>query len=209
MIKSKELVNNIFGLESMHGRRFAGIFFAIFILGALPLFLMQPAGGNGVSLGIGFSMPLHSMYSILLVLVGIWAALLQGVSTIMLTVTFALMLAVAGMLAIGGGNAPGIEIFIFGAIFLFALSFSMVPTRRFLFSAVITSSCAYHMGQYYMVAAPADVIGLHYLVGALFSSLLMLLIGVAMGLTLTDPLKRKLEPYAARPVFAAWIKFFR
>lgn len=193
----------------MNHRRFAGIFAAIFIIGALPILVSQPSGVAGAGLGAGFMTALGNPYQILLFIVtGYLATLLGRISATMLPITLLLMLLIGAGLAFDTGEYPLIRMFIFAAILLYAAAVGLAYTKPFLLSAAVTSSIAFQLGFHFLETIPAMAPPLHYLLGVLTGAALMMAIGISLGIAFYGKTEEAVEKMKAVPAIAAVISLF-
>jgi hydrogenase/urease accessory protein HupE len=193
----------------MNHRRFAGIFAAIFMIGALPLLVSQPSGIAGAGLGAGFMTAIHNPYHILLfVMTGYLATLLGRLPSAMLPVTMLLMLTIGAGLAIDPEKYPLIRLFIFSAIMLYAAAVGVAYTKAFLLSAAVTSSIAFQLGYHFMETLPLIAPPLHYLLGILTGAALLMAIGISLGIAFYGRTDSATERMKAIPVIASFLAFF-
>ena len=192
----------------MNSRRFAGIFLAIFLLGALPLLLVQPTGSGSAGLSAGFTAPLTIFNLIIFLIIGMWGTWLGKESTTMLPITFLTMIGIAGLLSLDPHQLPYLRIFIFAAILVFALSIAVSYSRAFILSASITSSLAFHIGTHFMTEVPDIASPLYYLLGLLISTSLILATGLSLGLTLSDEFSRIKDKMKTLPQLASFFSLF-
>lgn len=192
----------------MNSRRFAGIFIAIFMLGALPLLLVQPTGSGSAGLSAGFMAPLTMLHLILLLVIGLWGTLLGKEAITMLPVTFVAMTGIAGLLSLEANAIPYQRFFIFGAILLFALSIAVSYSRAFIISASVASSLAFHLGNDFMGKVPDIASPVYYLFGLLICSSLILATGMSLGLTLGEEVARAKDKLKTLPQLAGFFSLF-
>lgn len=193
----------------MSSRKFAGIFAAIFILGALPLLLVQPSGVASAGLSAGFIQPVaHIHHAILLIGVGILAAYLGKEAVFMLPLAFLLMFIIGALLEIGVEAFPGLRIFILGAVLLFGIALNTTYNKVFIISVCVASSLAFHFGVNYISSMPQIASPLYFLIGIIINQILLLSTGVSLGLTIVGHVDGLFQKIRRLPAVASFLSLF-
>jgi urease accessory protein len=157
----------------------------LFILGALPFLVVQPTAAASAGLSLGFSAPLeHASMLVLLVVVGICAALLPRDGLMLLPVAFTLMIMVGGALSMDVANYPALRYFILGAILCMGLLVGIAREKLTVLTLLVLASLGFHLGGFYMYSVPSIATPMYYLMGVLLSLGMVLAIAVAFGVTL-------------------------
>ena len=169
----------------MSSRRFIFFASALFILGALPFLIAQPSAAASAGLSLGFSAPLEHMAILLLLMaVGVVAALLPRDGLALIPVAFTLMIMVGGMLVLDAAQFPVMRYFILGAILCMSLLVGIAREKLSVLMILLLASFGYHLGGFYMLQLPSIANPMYYLIGVLLSLGMVLAISVAFGVTL-------------------------
>lgn len=169
----------------MSSQRFIVMTMVLFILGAMPFLIAQPSAAASAGLSLGFSAPLeHASMLILLVVVGMSAALLPRDGLLLIPVAFALMIMIGGALTLDVGHYPALRYFILGAILCMGLLVGIAREKLTVLTLLILASLGYHLGGFYMQTVPPIATPMYYLLGVLLSLGMVLAISVAFGVTL-------------------------
>jgi urease accessory protein len=193
----------------MNGRVFAALFVAIFFMGALPMLLVQPPGVSSAWLTLGFRLPIDNPSHVLvLVMLGMIAGWLGGESMALLPLSALLMLIIGAMLQMDQHPFPALQLFLAGAIMLFALGVSTLRRSVVIFSVLPASVWAYFIGAGYMASAPAGTNGIYFLMGLVISALLVVAMGVSLGAALKGTLRYPEEHLRGLERIAAMFSLF-
>lgn len=169
----------------MSSQRFIVMTMVLFIVGAMPFLIAQPSAAASAGLSLGFSAPLeHASMLVLLVVVGMSAALLPRDGLLLMPVAFALMIMVGGALTLDVGHYPALRYFILGAILCMGLLVGIAREKLTVLTLLILASLGYHLGGFYMQSVPPIATPMYYLLGVLLSLGMVLAISVAFGVTL-------------------------
>ena len=169
----------------MSSQRFIVMTMVLFILGALPFLIAAPTAAASAGLSLGFSAPLeHAAMLVMLVIVGICAALLPRDGLILLPVAFTLMIMVGGALALDVAHYPALRYFILGAILCMGLLVGIAREKLTVLTLLILASLGFHLGGFYMQSIPSIATPMYFLMGVLLSLGMVLAISVAFGITL-------------------------
>lgn len=172
------------------------------------MLLVQPPGNGSAGLSAGFMAPLNVLHIVLLGFIGVWGVTLGPNASLMLPLTFLLMVVIASLLEIDTSQMPPLRIFIFGSILLFAFCISSIQNRLFLLSASFSSSLAFHLGGYYIQSVPSFASPLYFLVGMVLCSALVLAAGVSLGLALLEEITQLKAKLKQLPAIASLMSLF-
>jgi hydrogenase/urease accessory protein HupE len=193
----------------MSSRKFAGIFIAIFVLGAFPLLLVQPSGAASAGLSAGFSAPVqHILFMLVFVAIGVWATVLGGYATVGLPLGVTLMLLTGGMLAMNNDIIIDMKLLVLAAIMLFAVIASMIRSRLYLLSITVLGSVAFQLGNYYVATMPPLATPQYYVLGVMVSNMLIMGIGICIGITVVDDMQKWIDALRAKTVQGSFLSFF-
>lgn len=169
----------------MSSQRFILMTMVLFILGALPFLIAQPTAAASAGLSLGFSAPLeHVSMLLLLVLLGICAALLPRDGLMLMPIAFTLMIMVGGSLGLEISHYPSLRYFILGAILCMGLLVGIAREKLTVLMLLVLASLGFHLGGFYMQSVPSIATPMYYLMGVLLSLGMVLAISVAFGVTL-------------------------
>jgi len=187
----------------MSSQRFIVMTMVLFILGALPFLIAQPSAAASAGLSLGFSAPLeHLSVLVILVLVGMCAALLPRDGLVLMPIAFTLMLMVGGALSLDVAHYPALRYFILGAVLCMGLLVGIAREKLTVLTLLVLASLGYHLGGFYMQAVPAIATPMYYLLGVLLSQGMVLAISVAFGVTLLGDNEARLERLKQSPRLA-------
>jgi len=171
----------------MTSLRFAIIFAAIFLLGALPLVLVQSLGGASAGLSSGLVLPLSQPWHIAIFFaIGMLASQLSTRSYLLLPLAFLTMMALGVFLEIDYREIPAAKFLILSAIVLFGMIANHLSLGAFLFSTLLTATVGFTLGSHYALTIPNIAAPLYYLLGILIATCFLLLGGLCLGLTLSS-----------------------
>lgn len=191
----------------MTSKKFAGVFLAIFVLGAFPLLLVQPSGAASAGLSAGFSAPVnHLFFMLLFIAIGVCAAALKRRGVLMLPLSVIVMLFIGASLEMNEQAYPFLRHYMLGAILLYAVAVSVVRTRAFLLCATVFGSFAFHLGGYYTNLLPEIAAPIYYLLGVMVCKILLMAIGVSMGVTLFEGVGQ--VKWRDRPIITSLFSIF-
>jgi len=157
----------------------------LFLLGALPFLIAQPTAAASAGLSLGFASPLeHPSVLILLLLVGLGAAMLPRDGLLLLPIAFTLMIMVGGMLRFDASLYPMLRYFVLGAVLCMSLLVGIARQKLTVLTILVLASLGFHLGGYFMGAIPTIASPIYYLLGVLVSLSMVLAISVAFGVTL-------------------------
>ncbi len=169
----------------MSSRRFIIFTVALFVLGALPFLIAQPSAAASAGISIGFAAPLdHATVLVMLMFVGVCAALLPRDGLVLLPVAFAVMIMVGGLLVLDVEHEPALRYFILGAILCMGLLIAIAREKFTVLMLLVLASVGFHLGGFYMSVVPAIASPIYFLIGVLLSLGMVLAISVAFGMTL-------------------------
>lgn len=169
----------------MSSQRFIMLTMVVFIIGALPFLIAQPTAALSAGLSLGFSAPLeHAALLMMIVVVGIAAALLPRDGLLLLPIAFTLMIMVGGALVLDVIQYPFLRYFILGAILCMGLLVGIAREKLTVLTLLILASLGFHLGGFFMQALPSIASPMYFLLGVLLSLGMVLAIAVAFGVTL-------------------------
>lgn len=169
----------------MSSQRFIMLTMVVFIIGALPFLIAQPTAALSAGLSLGFSAPLeHAALLMMIVVVGIAAALLPRDGLLLLPIAFTLMIMVGGALVLDVAHYPFLRYFILGAILCMGLLVGIAREKLTVLTLLILASLGFHLGGFFMQALPSIASPMYFLLGVLLSLGMVLAIAVAFGVTL-------------------------
>jgi urease accessory protein len=168
----------------MSSQRFILFTVILFLVGALPFMIAQPTAAASAGLSLGFSAPLeHWPVLVLLMLVGLCAALLPRDGLLLLPIAFTMMIMVGGMLRFDAGLYPSLRYFILGAILCMSLLVGIARQKLTILNIMILASLGFHLGGFYLAHIPTIASPIYFLLGVLLSLSMVLAISVAFGVT--------------------------
>lgn len=171
--------------ESMTNKRFILVFASIFLLGSMPLIIIQPTGASSAGLSMGFSLPIeHFWHMVVYLALGIYASFQRQSATALMPLAFLLLFLVGMALKLDAGNFSLMPMFALGAMLLFALSLSVIRDRSGLIGMIVMGSFGYHFGLYYSGLIPEIASPLYFLIGNLLCIALIFATAISFGLTL-------------------------
>ncbi len=157
----------------------------LFIIGTLPFLIAQPTAAASAGLSLGFSAPLeHASMLVMLVAVGVIAALLPRDGLLLMPIAFTLMIMVGGALVMEVSHYPGLRYFILGAILCMGLLVGIAREKLTVLMLLILASLGFHLGGFFMQSIPNIATPMYFLLGVLLSLGMVLAIAVAFGVTL-------------------------
>lgn len=169
----------------MSSQRFIMLTMVVFIIGALPFLIAQPTAALSAGLSLGFSAPLeHAALLMMIVVVGIAAAVLPRDGLLLLPIAFTLMIMVGGALVLDVAQYPFLRYFILGAILCMGLLVGIAREKLTVLTLLILASLGFHLGGFFMQALPSIASPMYFLLGVLLSLGMVLAIAVAFGVTL-------------------------
>ena len=169
----------------MSSRKFMLVALALFVLGALPILIVQPTAAASAGLTHGFGAPFEHIPVMLLLLgAGLLCALLPRDGLAMIPLAFTLMIVIGGMLTMDLHAFPEMRLFILGAIICLCLLVGIAQHKLTILAMLIVASLGFHLGGFYMTQLPAIASPMYFLLGVLLSLSMMLAISVAFSVTL-------------------------
>jgi urease accessory protein len=167
-------------------------------LAALALFLgtmggaeAHTQGAAGAGLVEGFSHPLFGLDHLLaMVAVGLWAAQLGGRALWLVPVSFMSMMAVGGIVALGGFDLPSVEFGILGSLLALGALVATAARMPTAFGAALVGFFALFHGHAHGAEMPEAASAGLYAAGFIAATGLLHGIGVAVGLYLQGAASR-------------------
>lgn len=165
----------------------AALFFAGFLLLAVPVLLMQQPGAANASITAGFVPPLENrLHFLCLLAIGGLSVWLGREMMAMMPLGALLMLLLGGLSQLEPATFPEVRGFTVGTILLFALTVSMMRRSISLMSVVPVAAWAYFAGSGYIAALPHSLQPLYFLIGLLVSAALLMAIGETLLATCSE-----------------------
>jgi hydrogenase/urease accessory protein HupE len=171
----------------MENQKILLLFAALFALACLPFLVLYPSGEASAGLSHGFLSMLNvDKDFVLIVLVGIWATSIGRDAMVLLPLSFVLIYAIAAMVQVDMQRFPLVPWFMLGAIITYALSLTLVDSRKFVVAIAVGSSVAFHVGMHagYRLLSIGDP--LYFLLGQLLALSLMLAASVCFAIAFLD-----------------------
>ena len=169
----------------MSNKRFIFFTILLFLLGALPFLIAQPTAAASAGLSLGFSAPLeHASILLLLLGIGVCAALLPRDGLLLMPIGFTLMVLIGGVMGLNVLLYPSLRYFVLGAILCIGLLVAIARDKLTVMTLLLLASLGFHLGGFFMESVPAIASPMYYLLGVLLSLGMALAISVAFGVTL-------------------------
>lgn len=173
--------------ESMTSKRFVLLSASIFLLGAMPFLIYQPNGASSAGLSSGFTLPIERAFHLILFLsLGVYASYLRGNAVLLMPLSFIFLFVVGMSQGLSPQDFPMMPMFVFGAVVLFAMSMSVMQSRKGIIGMVIAASVGFHFGLYYTDEIPEIASPLYFLLGNILSLALIFATAVSFGLTMRN-----------------------
>ncbi len=193
----------------MSMRLFVLLFTALFLIGALPVFFLQPFGSASAGVTAGFMLPVDDLYhATVTIAIGVLSAWLGQEAILFLPLCTLLILCIGSLTEIDEHAFPAVHAFVIGAILLFSLCVSMLRNKSFLLCILPIALWAYFVSTGYMHNVPSITTPLFFLIGIIVSSALLIAIGIALGITLTDKLKESFTSLKSSAAFTTFLSLF-
>ena len=142
-----------------------------------------------------------------MIAVGLWGAQLGPPALWMLPVTFPMVMAVGGFLALVGILVPGVELGVAVSALVLGLMVALEAKPKLVVAAVIVGAFAIFHGHAHGAELPAGQSGLAYSIGFVVATGCLHLVGIAIGLVHKWPLGRTALRATGAAVAAAGITF--
>jgi hydrogenase/urease accessory protein HupE len=185
------------------------LFTALFLLGAFPALFLQPFGFASAGVTAGFLCTIADKeYIAVIIIVGLISAWFDGEAFLLLPLCTLLMLVIGALTEINEHMYHAIHVFILGAIILFSLSVSLMRNPSLMVYLAAASVWAYFTGGGFMQDVPPIATPLFFLLGVILSSVLLLAIGVATGITLTDKVRKLIGSFKNSAAFTMFFTLF-
>lgn len=185
------------------------LFGGIFLLGLLPLMLLQTSGlaGAGMAAGVMFSFQ-YPFYLLGLPLAGVLAVFWAGRAFYIFSASLLLMfLAGNGVGLAVAGVASAVLLAVASGLLCGAL-LSRVRSGIAIGAALFLSAVGFAMGHACAAAIPVIAAPGYYVTGALFSALLLMGIGVSLGFMVSDMLNHYYGRLRENPGVASLLSMF-
>lgn len=168
----------------MSGRKFILFFLGIFIIGALPIVILQPTGASSAGLSAGFALPFEHPWALLLLAIsGILVALIGREALITLPICLLSMLVAGHMLGLSPTHYTAIPYILLGSILLIAFIVGMMERKAELWGSMMAMSVGFQLGWHTIKSTPEIASPLYFLIGVLLGSVLILAISASLSLT--------------------------
>ncbi len=157
----------------------------IFLLGALPMVIIQPTGAASAGLSAGFALPLeHPIYIGLCVMLGLLAALIGGDGPIFIPLTLVTTLVMGHAVSLDEQLFPALPIMILVCILMVIFIAGVLQRKAELLGVLIAASIGFQLGQNTGYMAPDIGMPLYFLIGVVLGVLLITATSISLGLTL-------------------------
>jgi len=169
-------------MTGTRARRDAIAVMLLLLLSATPLSAhVQPGQTEGFLTGMRH--PVSGLDHVLaMIAVGLWGAQLGAPAIWLLPVTFPMMMAVGGFLALIGVSLPGVEVGIAVSALALGMVVAMEVRPRMTIAAVIVGMFAIFHGYAHGAELPAGQSGVTYSIGFVISTGLLHATGITIGL---------------------------
>lgn len=166
----------------------------------------QPGQAQGFLTGLRH--PISGWDHVLaMIAVGLWGAQLGPPALWMLPVTFPMVMAIGGFLALVGIPVPGVEFGVALSALALGVMVALEAKPKLTIAAVIVGAFAIFHGHAHGAELPAGQSGLTYSIGFVVATGCLHLVGIAIGLMHKWPLGRKALRATGAAVAAAGITF--
>jgi hydrogenase/urease accessory protein HupE len=171
----------------MSGKKFILFFLGIFILGALPIVIMQPTGSASAGLSAGFTLPFEQPWIVFFVaLMGLIVALVGKDALITLPICLLSMLVAGHMLGLNPLHYAAAPYILLGSTLLVAFVAGVMVRKAELFGLLIAVSIGFQLGWHTIRGVPDIASPLYFLIGIMLGTLLVLAVSISLGLTLVS-----------------------
>lgn len=175
----------------MDNQKILLLFGAIFALACLPFLVIYPSGEASAGLSHGFLSLLElDRDFVLVVLVGLWSVSIGRDAILLQPLTFILLYAIAAMVQIEMEHYTMVPWFVLGAILAYALSLTLVDSRKFVVAVAVSSSVAFHVGMHAGQTLPNIADPLYFLLGQLLALSLVMASSVCFAIAFLDDIMR-------------------
>jgi hydrogenase/urease accessory protein HupE len=169
----------------MSSRKFILFFLGIFILGALPMVIIQPTGAASAGLSSGFALPLeHPIYIGLSVMLGLLAALIGRDGPIFIPVTLVAAMVMGHAVNMDKQVFPAIPIMILVCLLIVIFIAGVLQRKAELLGVLLAASVGFQLGQNTGYMMPDIGMPLYFLIGVVLGVLLITATSISLGLTL-------------------------
>lgn len=179
------------------------------IILAIPVLSFQPPGAAVAGLTGGFVLPLTYFTHILFfMLVGAAAVVLGRQAIIALPLATVMMILIGASADAAILQTPYAKPFLFSAVFLYAVAFSVGYSRQFMPAVAVSSAVAFYIGGVYVTQLPDLATMGCFLIGTLGSAGMLAACGVSLalaGLGYWQKLGAKLKEV---PAMASFLSLF-
>jgi urease accessory protein len=150
------------------------------------LALAHPEGHETADLWVGFMHPLTGVdHALAMMAVGVWAIQLGRSARWLLPALFPLAMIGGALLARAGVSLPAMESMLALSVMSFGVAVALGVRMPLLASALLVSLFAVFHGHAHFSEAPAGAVELHYAAGFIAATVLLHVIGAALGARVT------------------------
>lgn len=169
----------------MSSRKFILFFASIFLLGALPMVILQPSGAASAGLSAGFTLPLeHPIYLGFSVMLGLLASLIGRDGPIFIPATLMAMMVMGHAVGLDQEQFPATPYMVLASMLIVVLIAGVLERKAELLGVLLAASLGFQLGANTRDMAPAIGVPLYFLIGVLLGVLLITSVAISLGLTL-------------------------
>lgn len=169
----------------MSSRKFILFFAGIFILGALPIVILQPSGAASAGLSAGFTLPMeHPIYVGFSVLLGLLASLIGRDGPIFMPITLIAMMVMGHAVEMDTTLFPDADRMVFISMLIVLLIAGVLNRKAELLGVLLAASLGFQLGAHTADMMPDIGVPLYFLIGVLLGVLLITAVAISLGLTL-------------------------
>ena len=169
----------------MSSRKFILFFTSIFILGAMPMVILQPSGSASAGLSAGFTLPLeHPIYIGFSIALGLLASLIGRDGPIFIPATLMAMMVMGHAVGLDKANFPAAPYMILVSMLIVVLIAGILDRKAELLGVLLSASLGFQLGANTGDMAPDIGVPLYFLIGVLLGVLLITSVAISLGLTI-------------------------
>lgn len=155
---------------------------AILVTAAAPPASAHVFGAYGAGWSQGFAHPFGGLdHTLAMLAVGVWAAMIGGRAVWVLPVTFPLVMAIGGLLAVAGVPVPGVEVGIAGSVLAMGLLVALAVRPPVAVGAAVVGLFALLHGHAHGSELPEATSPALYGLGFVLATAILHLIGLGVG----------------------------
>lgn len=168
----------------MSSKKFILFFVGIFVLGALPMVILQPSGAASAGLSAGFTLPLeHPIYIAFSVLLGLLASLIGRDGPIFIPATLISMIVMGHAVGLDKQHFPAAPYMVLTSMLIVVLIAGVLERKAELLGVLLAASLGFQLGANTGNMAPDIGVPLYFLIGVLLGVLLVTCAAISLGLT--------------------------